>query len=122
MVKTKFKTVLFAVLATTTIMGLPASAQAQTLQSCYDGGQYVGTYEYKKAIKKLSKCLRSGSLTRESWAMHGLVLRTCQFQAWTSYANIQNGSKLKNALTPLPPNTVPSSRHSWPTPNRIGLW
>jgi tetratricopeptide (TPR) repeat protein len=67
--KAKFKTLLLAAFATTTLMGLPRAAQAKNPRSCNDGYVYLGSGEYKKSIKKLSACLRSNSLTNESRAI-----------------------------------------------------
>lgn len=67
--KTKFKTVLFVALATSVLMGLPGTAQAQSPQSCYDGYAYLGSKEYKKSVDKLTACLRSGPHTNTSRAL-----------------------------------------------------
>lgn len=69
MVKIKFKNFLFVALATTTLMGLPASAQAKTPQSCHDGHDLLLSRKYKKSIKKLSKCLKYNSLSIEIRAL-----------------------------------------------------
>lgn len=66
--KTKFKTFILVALATITVVGFLATAQARSPQSCFDGGEYLGSYEYKKTIKKLTASLRAGSLSRESRA------------------------------------------------------
>jgi hypothetical protein len=66
--KTKFIIFILAVLATTPVMGFSATAQDRTPQSCFDGGEYLGSYEYKKLIRKLTASLGSDSLSRESRA------------------------------------------------------
>ena len=50
------------------LVGIPVAASAQSPQSCYDGYVYLGAKEYKKSVSKLSACLRSGSLSKESRA------------------------------------------------------
>lgn len=67
--KTKFKTFILVVLATITLMGLSATAQANTPQSCHDGHDLLLSHKYKKSIKKLSKCLKYNSLSIEIRAL-----------------------------------------------------
>jgi len=69
MMKVKLKSVLFTVVATTALMGLSATAQAKSPRSCYDGYEYLGSKKYKKSVSKLSACLKSSALTKESRAI-----------------------------------------------------
>ncbi len=62
--KIKFIALLIVIMATNTFIGLSANAQTQTPQSCINGDEYIDAKKYKKAIKKLTACLRSGSLTK----------------------------------------------------------
>jgi len=67
--KVKLKSFLFIVAATPALMGLSATAQAKSPRSCYDGYKYLGSKKYKKSVNKLSACLRSSALTKDSRAI-----------------------------------------------------